>query len=136
MLGFPSNEFGGQEPGTEAEIKAFARDKMGATFPLFAKIIVNEGFFFSSSKVHPLYVYLKKNGPGTLTDAIKWNFTKFLCDRDGQVITRYSSGTDPLSFEGEIERLLAAKEPEAETDAAADADADATGGARGGAGSA
>lgn len=101
ILGFPCNQFGKQEPGTPAEIQNFCKVNFGVTFPLFEKIDVN------GEHTHPLYVYLKKQAPGFLsTEAIKWNFTKFLIDRKGNVITRYGSSTKPEELKKDIEKLL------------------------------
>lgn len=96
ILGFPCNRFGGQEPGSNEEIDAFAKDK-GATFPLMGKIDCG-----SEQEVsHPLFLFLTANG------AIKWNFTKFLCDSEGVPVSRYGPTQNPLSFEDDIKRLLA-----------------------------
>jgi glutathione peroxidase len=101
ILGFPCNQFRGQEPGTAAEIQNFCKVNFGVTFPLFAKIDVN------GDNADPLYVYLKKQAPGILgTEGIKWNFTKFLIDRNGNVITRYGSSTKPAEIAKDIEKLL------------------------------
>ena len=101
ILGFPCNQFGNQEPGSEEQIKEFCRLNYGVTFPMFAKIEVNGG------NTHPLYVHLKKEQPGILgSEAIKWNFTKFLVDRQGKVVHRFSSSTKPASLVKEIELLL------------------------------
>ena len=101
VLGFPCNQFGSQEPGTEKEIKSFCRLTYGVTFPMFAKIEVN------GTKAHPLYVHLKKERSGALgSGSIKWNFTKFLIDRDGQVVKRFAPSTEPLSLKNHIEPLL------------------------------
>jgi glutathione peroxidase len=101
VLGFPCNQFGSQEPGTEKEIKSFCRLTYGVTFPMFAKIEVN------GTKAHPLYVHLKKEGRGALgSGSIKWNFTKFLIDRDGHVVKRFAPSTEPLSLANHIELLL------------------------------
>lgn len=101
ILGFPCNQFGKQEPGTPAEIQNFCKVNFGVTFPLFEKINVN------GEHTHPLYVYLKKQAPGFLsTETIKWNFTKFLIDRKGNVITRYGSSTKPEELKKDIEKLL------------------------------
>ena len=106
ILGFPSNQFGGQEPGTESEIKTFCERNYGVTFPLFSKIDVN------GPNAHPLYNYLKEARPGILgTEGIKWNFTKFLVDRQGQVIKRYAPQDKPEAFAKDIEAAL--KEPAA-----------------------
>ncbi len=102
VLGFPCNQFGGQEPGGEAEIGAFCEKNFGVTFPLFAKVDVN------GSDAHPLFRHLKKAAPGLLgTEAIKWNFTKFLVRKDGRVYKRYAPSTAPEELVGDIEKLLA-----------------------------
>ena len=101
VLGFPCNQFGAQEPGTETEIESFCELNYGVKFPLFAKIDVN------GDDAVPLYKYLKKTKPGLLgTEAIKWNFTKFLIGRDGNVIRRYAPTDKPESLERDIEKLL------------------------------
>jgi len=99
ILAFPCNQFGKQEPGTNEDIKKFAASK-GATFKIFDKIDVN------GKNAHPLYLYLRKELKGTLGSLIKWNFTKFLCNRDGKPIKRYSPPSKPLSFEPDILELL------------------------------
>lgn len=101
ILGFPCNQFGGQEPGTENEIKQFCSSKFGVNFPLFSKIEVN------GSNTAPLYQYLKNEAKGILgTEDIKWNFTKFLIDKNGKVIDRYASATTPADLASKIETLL------------------------------
>jgi len=101
VLGFPCNQFGAQEPGNEAEIAQFCDLNYGVTFPLFAKIDVN------GSAAAPLYEYLKKAKPGLLgSEAIKWNFTKFLVDRQGNVVERYAPKVEPQAIAGDIEKLL------------------------------
>jgi glutathione peroxidase len=101
VLGFPCNQFGSQEPGTEKEIQNFCRVNFGVTFPMFAKIKVN------GEETHPLYVYLKAQQPGVLgSEMIKWNFTKFLVDKNGKVVERYGSSTTPESLHKDIEALL------------------------------
>jgi len=101
VLGFPCNQFGGQEPGTESEIAQFCELNFGVTFPLFAKVEVK------GANAHPLFAYLTERAPGILgTKSIKWNFTKFLVDRDGEVIGRYAPNTDPGEIRRDIERLL------------------------------
>ena len=101
VLGFPCDQFGHQEPGNEAEIKNFCSLKYDVTFPLFAKIDVN------GDGTHPLYAWLKKQAPGVLgTEAIKWNFTKFLIDRKGQVVTRFAPNDKPEALVADIEKLL------------------------------
>ena len=101
VLGFPCNQFGAQEPGSESAIAAFCERSYGVTFPLFSKVEVNgEG-------AAPLYRWLKKEQPGLLgTEAIKWNFTKFLVDRGGKVVARYAPNDAPDSIQPDIERLL------------------------------
>jgi glutathione peroxidase len=101
VLGFPCNQFGSQEPGSEAEIQNFCRVNFGVTFPMFSKINVN------GEETHPLYQYLKSEQPGILgTEAIKWNFTKFLVDKEGNVVKRFGSSTKPKELEEKIEALL------------------------------
>jgi glutathione peroxidase len=101
VLGFPCNQFGHQEPGSEAAIGQFCSKNFGVTFPLSAKIEVN------GANAHPLYQYLTRTAPGLLgTEAIKWNFTKFLVDRNGEVVARYAPTTKPVELASEIERLL------------------------------
>ena len=101
VLGFPCNQFGGQEPGNAEEIANFCKLTYDVGFPLFAKIEVNgEG-------AHPLYKFLKAAKPGLMgIEAIKWNFTKFLIDRHGQVVERYAPTTAPAALAGAIEALL------------------------------
>jgi len=102
VLGFPCNQFGAQEPGSEEEIGAFCEKNFGVTFPLFAKIDVN------GSNAHPLYKHLKNEAPGLMgTEAIKWNFTKFLVKKDGTVYKRYAPQTAPQDLMADIEKLLA-----------------------------
>lgn len=101
VLGFPCNQFLSQEPGTEKQIKEFCSLTYGVEFDMFAKIDVN------GQDTHPLYRYLKENSSGLFgTDIIKWNFTKFLVDRDGKVIRRYSPSTEPSEIEKDIKNLL------------------------------
>ena len=101
ILGFPCNQFGGQESGSEEQIMDFCRLNYGVTFPMFAKIEVN------GANTHPLYVHLKKRQPGILgSEVIKWNFTKFLVDRQGHVVQRFSSSSKPASLAKKIELLL------------------------------
>jgi len=102
VLGFPCNQFLGQEPGEDAAIQQFCSVNFGVTFPVFAKIDVN------GSETAPLYKYLKTEKRGTLgTKAIKWNFAKFLLDRAGNVVKRIGTATKPAAMEMDIERLLA-----------------------------
>jgi glutathione peroxidase len=101
ILGFPCNQFGAQEPGNEAEIKNFCSVKFDVTFPMFAKIEVN------GPNTHPLYRFLKDAKPGVLgTRRIKWNFTKFLINRQGTPVKRYSPQQKPETLVQDIERLL------------------------------
>jgi len=101
VLGFPSNQFMSQEPGTEKEIKFFCQKTYDVDFDMFAKIDVN------GENAHPLYKFLKKEQGGFLwMDGIKWNFTKFLVDREGRVIKRYGSSTKPQEIEEDILSLL------------------------------
>ena len=101
VLGFPCNQFGGQEPGPEAEIGAFCETHYGVSFPLFAKIDVN------GPHAHPLYRFLKESKPGIFgTEKIKWNFTKFLIDRNGSVARRFGPATKPKTLAVTIEGLL------------------------------
>jgi len=103
VLGFPCNQFGGQEPGGPDQIASFCSSRFGVDFPLFAKIEVNGG------DAHPLYRFLKKAAPGALgTQAIKWNFTKFLVGRDGAVIGRFAPTMRPEDLTGAIETALQA----------------------------
>lgn len=100
ILGFPCDQFGNQEPGTEAEIDSFCSINFGVTFPMFAKIDVN------GEQAHPLYQWLRTEKGGILGDAIKWNFTKFLVGRDGSVIKRYPPTTTPDKISPDIEAAL------------------------------
>jgi len=102
ILGFPCDQFGHQEPGDEAEILNFCSVNYDVDFPLFAKIDVN------GDHAHPLFQKLKKDAPGILgTEAIKWNFTKFLIRKDGTVYNRYAPTTKPEELTADIEKLLA-----------------------------
>lgn len=105
VLGFPSDQFGHQEPGTEDEIGEFCQVNYGVTFPMFAKIDVN------GKDAHPLYKWLKREKGGVLGSAIKWNFTKFLIGRDGQPLSRYAPTTTPEELTDDIERALSEPEP-------------------------
>jgi glutathione peroxidase len=106
VLGFPCNQFGGQEPGTEAEIAQFCELNYGVSFPIFAKIEVN------GPSAHPLYKYLKSERSGLFgaigLEGIKWNFTKFLVDRAGKVVGRFAPATPPAELAPAIEKLLSA----------------------------
>ena len=101
VLGFPCNQFGAQEPGNEQEIATFCETNYDVTFPMFGKIDVN------GNAAAPVYRYLKRAKPGLLgSEAIKWNFTKFLVDRDGKVLARYAPNDTPESIEGDVEKAL------------------------------
>jgi glutathione peroxidase len=101
VLGFPCNQFGHQEPGDAAEIRSFCSTQYEVTFPLFAKIHVN------GTDTHPLYRFLKHAAPGLLgSEAIKWNFTKFLVDRNGRVVRRYASADKPAKIDKDLAALL------------------------------
>ena len=101
VLGFPCDQFGHQEPGTEVQIQAFCTTNFGVDFPMFAKVDVNGG------DAHPLWRWLKEEKGGLLgIDAIKWNFTKFLVGRDGRAIKRYPPQTEPKAIAADIEAAL------------------------------
>lgn len=101
VLGFPCDQFGHQEPGSEADINSFCELNFGVSFPLFAKIDVN------GKDAHPLFAHLKSEAPGLLgVEAVKWNFTKFLVNREGNVVARYAPATSPESIAKDIEALL------------------------------
>lgn len=100
ILGFPCDQFGHQEPGSDKEIENFCQVNFGVNFPLFKKIEVNgEG-------AHPVFAYLKKQAPGLLGQSIKWNFTKFLIDKQGNVIKRFAPMTPPEKIDSTIKELL------------------------------
>ena len=100
ILGFPCDQFGHQEPGTEDEIEEFCQVNYGVKFPMFAKVDVN------GSDAHPLYQWLRSQKGGVLGDKIKWNFTKFLVDPDGNVVDRYASTTKPEKLVDDIQKVL------------------------------
>lgn len=102
VLGFPCNQFGGQEPGSREEIGEFCQRNYGVSFPMFAKVDVK------GKHAHPLFKYLTDNSKGLLFDDIKWNFTKFLIGKDGKIIARYGSMTKPESIKADIEKALTA----------------------------
>ena len=103
VLGFPCNQFGGQDPGANDEIASFCQLNYGVSFPMMAKVDVN------GAQAHPLYQWLVKEAPGILgTKSIKWNFTKFLIGRDGRVLGRYAPTDAPKSLIDDIEKALAA----------------------------
>ena len=101
VLGYPCDQFGHQEPGDEGEINSFCELNYGVSFPLFAKIEVN------GKDTHPLFAHLKAQAPGILgSEGIKWNFTKFLVEREGRTIARYAPATTPAAIAKDIEKLL------------------------------
>lgn len=100
ILGFPCNQFGKQEPGSSEDIEAFCSVNYGVSFPIFAKIDVN------GSNTHPIFKYLKKELPGTLTNAVKWNFTKFLVSAEGKPLKRFAPTTEPSKLEADIKAAL------------------------------
>lgn len=100
VIGFPCNQFGGQEPGVDAEIATFCALNYGVSFPIMSKVEVN------GLGAHPLFKYLKSRAKGWLGSRIKWNFTKFLVSRDGTIIRRYAPITKPEALEGDILQLL------------------------------
>lgn len=100
IVAMPCNQFGAQEPGSNADIQEFCQLNHGLSFPVMGKIEVN------GSGKHPLYAYLTKQAKGLITDSIKWNFTKFLVNRDGQVIERFAPMTKPEAISKNIEELL------------------------------
>ncbi|MGD6815844.1 glutathione peroxidase [Metabacillus sp. 84] len=102
VLGFPCNQFMNQDPGSGQEIESFCKLNYGVTFPMFAKVDVN------GKNAHPLFTYLTGELPGMLgSEGVKWNFTKFLVDRSGKPVKRYSPNTNPKDIEGRIKELLA-----------------------------
>ena len=101
VLGFPCDQFGGQEPGSEDEIASFCERNFGVTFPLFSKVEVN------GDGAHPIYQWLRAQKRGLMGDKIRWNFTKFLVGKDGKVIGRYSPTTKPEKITRDIEKALA-----------------------------
>lgn len=100
VIAMPCNQFGKQEPGSNAEVQEFCQINYGLSFPVMGKIDVN------GANRHPLYAYLTKQAGGLITDGIKWNFTKFLIDRDGQVVKRFGSVSKPEAIAKDIEKLL------------------------------
>lgn len=100
VLGFPCNQFGNQEPGSNEDIQRFCQMNYHVSFPVFAKIDVN------GDGAHPLYRYLATSAPGILSEAIKWNFTKFLVDKRGNVVKRYAPSTPPNAIASDIKKLL------------------------------
>ena len=101
ILGFPCNQFANQDPGSNEDIAGFCQRNYGVSFPMFEKIDVN------GDDAHPLFSWLREEKGGILGDAIKWNFTKFLVGRDGQVVKRYAPTTDPAKIAGDVEAALA-----------------------------
>ncbi len=112
VLGFPCNQFGHQEPGSEEEIADFCSRNYGVTFPMFSKVDVN------GPGAHPLWSWLREEKGGIMGDDIKWNFTKFLVGRDGRVIRRFAPKTSPAQLAGSIESALARGEQSAGKDSA------------------
>ncbi|XP_022970134.1 probable phospholipid hydroperoxide glutathione peroxidase [Cucurbita pepo subsp. pepo] len=102
ILAFPCNQFGSQEPGTNEEIVQFACTRFKAEYPIFNKVDVN------GKNAAPLYKYLKSSKGGIFGDGIKWNFSKFLVNKDGKVVDRYAPTTSPLSIEKDVKKLLVA----------------------------
>jgi len=100
VLGFPCNQFGKQEPGSNEQIKTFIKTEFGITFPVFDKVDVN------GANAHPLFLFLRSKLTGVLGTSVKWNFTKFLCNRRGEPVKRYAPPTKPLTFEEDIVQLL------------------------------
>ena len=106
VVGFPSNEFGRQDPGSNEQIQSFCELNFGVDFPMMAKVEVN------GRQAHPLWKWLTAEAPGLLgTQAVKWNFTKFLVGRDGRVIKRFAPNDEPAAMAADIERALAAPAP-------------------------
>lgn len=105
VIGFPSNEFGGQDPGSDGEIASFCQLNYGVSFPMMSKVKVN------GAQAHPLWQWLTREAPGVLgSKSVKWNFTKFLIGRDGKVLKRYAPTDKPESMQGDIEAALAARD--------------------------
>ncbi|RDW15043.1 glutathione peroxidase [Oceanobacillus chungangensis] len=104
VLGFPCNQFGNQDPGTNEEIAGFCQANYGVSFPMFSKIDVK------GENADPLFTYLTKEAKGLLTEQIKWNFTKFLIDKNGCVVNRFAPQTKPESIEKDIEALLSVQD--------------------------
>lgn len=100
ILGFPCNQFGEQDPGADTQIAQFCEKNYGVTFPMFSKVDVK------GENAHPLFSYLTSEKKGLLTEQIKWNFTKFLIDKNGQVVERYAPQKKPATLEKQIEALL------------------------------
>ena len=101
IIGFPCNQFGNQDPASNTDINIFCQKNYGVTFPMMAKVDVN------GSEAHPIFKWLKAQKGGLLTDNIKWNFTKFLISRDGEVLERYAPTTKPAAIRQDIEQALA-----------------------------
>ncbi|CEG33427.1 glutathione peroxidase [Peribacillus castrilensis] len=101
VLGFPCNQFLNQEPGDDLEIDSYCKLNHGVTFPMFAKVNVK------GKEAHPLFSYLTENAPGVMgSKSIKWNFTKFLIDRNGNIVSRFAPKTKPLEMEEDIKKLI------------------------------
>lgn len=102
ILGFPCNQFGGQDPGTDQDIASFCSANYGVSFPMFSKVDVK------GDNAHPLFEYLTKEQKGLLTEDIKWNFTKFLINKNGKVIDRFAPQKEPAKIKKDIEKLIKA----------------------------
>lgn len=102
VLGFPCDQFGNQEPGSEEAIQEFCSTRFAVSFPMFAKVEVN------GKTAHPLFRWLRSQTSGLTSDKVRWNFTKFLVGRDGRVIKRYGSSLEPMSIAADVEEALAA----------------------------
>lgn len=100
VIGFPCDQFAHQEPGDDAEIASFCAINYGVTFPLMSKVEVN------GSGAHPVFGFLRKKAPGAIGDSVKWNFTKFLVDRDGKNVKRFAPETEPETIAADIEAAL------------------------------
>lgn len=100
ILAFPCDQFAHQEPGTDSEIASFCELNFGVTFPLMGKVEVN------GPGAHPLFAWLRKKAPGAIGSAIKWNFTKFLISKDGEIVTRFAPTTEPADMAADIEKVL------------------------------
>ncbi len=100
ILAFPCDQFAHQEPGTDSEIASFCELNYGVTFPLMGKVEVN------GPGAHPLFAWLRKKAPGAVGSAIKWNFTKFLISKDGEIVTRFAPTTEPADMAADIEKVL------------------------------
>lgn len=102
ILGFPSNQFMNQEPGSDDDIEEFCQLNYGVSFPMFSKTDVN------GEDAHPLFKYLTANAPGVVSNKVKWNFTKFLVNKNGEVVDRFAPKTKPTSIEKDIQKIIGA----------------------------